>query len=162
VTARAFELAGEAAAGIRVVLGIPKMILLASGFTVDLVSEKIGSSFAGVSKKVSVQDIVVSVIIGVNPPEREEKQRVLVNVIFHEDPSFIKNVDYPRIISKLSKEMETSSYLTLEKFVMQIIRTSCLEHGNVRAVTVRAQKPSALSFAGSAGVEITRTPATFR
>jgi len=58
--------------------------------------------------------------------------------------------------------MEASSYLTLEKFVMQIVKTSCLEHENVRAVTVRAQKPSALGFARSSGVEITRTPATFR
>jgi len=103
VTARAFELAGEAAMEIRVVLSIPKMILLANGFTVDVVAEKIGTSFAGISKKVSVEDIVVPVIIGVNPPEREQKQRVLVNITFHEDPSFSQNVDYSRIISKLSK-----------------------------------------------------------
>jgi len=161
VTARAFELAGEAVVEVRVVLGIPKMILLASGFTVDVVAEKIGSSFAVVSKKILVEDIEVPVIIGVNPPEREEKQRVLVNVTFHEHPSFGKDVTYSRIISKLSKEMEVSSYLTLEKFVMQVIRTSCLEHENAKAVTVRAQKPSALSFARSSGVEITRTPSTF-
>jgi len=57
--------------------------------------------------------------------------------------------------------MEASSYLTLEKFVMEIIRSACLEHKSVKAVTARAQKPSALSFAQSSGVEITRTPATF-
>jgi dihydroneopterin aldolase len=103
VTACAFELAGEAALEVRVVLGIPKMILLASGFTVDVVAEKIGSAFAVVSKKISVEEIVVPMIIGVNPPEREEKQRVLVHITFHEDPSFSKNIDYSRIISKLFK-----------------------------------------------------------
>jgi len=60
----------------------------------------------------------------------------------------------------LQKDMEASSYLTLEKFVMQIVRAACLEHKTVKAVTARAQKPSALSFAQSSGVEITRAPAT--
>ena len=179
VTACAFELAGEAAAEVRVVLNVPKVILLASGFFVDVVTASDGSNLSVVSKKVSVGDIVVPVIIGVNPPEREAKQRVLVNVTFHEDPSSRKDVNYSSIISKLSKvsrptpvfgvrsqllllkEMEASSYLTLEKFVMQIVRSACIEHNTVKAVTARAQKPSALSFAQSSGVEITRAPATF-
>ena len=52
--------------------------------------------------------------------------------------------------------MESSSYLTLEAFVMQIIKTSCMCSDRIAAVTTRAQKPSALSFAESSGVEITR------
>ena len=103
VTACAFELAGEAVAEVRVVLNIPKVILLASGFFVDVVTARDGSNLTVVSRKVSVGDIVVPVIIGVNPPERKEKQRVLVNIAFHEDPSSSQDVDYSSIISKLSK-----------------------------------------------------------
>ncbi|KIM42033.1 hypothetical protein M413DRAFT_445214 [Hebeloma cylindrosporum] len=161
VTACAFELGGEAIAEVRVVLNIPKVILLANGFFVDVVTARDGPELAMVSKKVSIGDIVVPVIIGVNPPEREAKQRVLVNITFHEDPSSSKDVDYPCIVTKLSKDMEASSYLTLEKFVMEIIRSAFVEHNSVKAVTARAQKPSALSFAQSSGVEITRTHASF-
>ena len=103
VTACALELAGEAVAEVRVVLNIPKIILLSSGFFVDVVTARDGPNLTVVSKKVSVGDIVLPVIIGVNPPEREAKQRVLVNITFHEDPSSSRDVDYPGIISKLSK-----------------------------------------------------------
>jgi dihydroneopterin aldolase len=103
VTACAFELGGEPVTEVRVVLNIPKVILLASGFFVDVVTARDGSNFTVVSKKVSVGDIVVPVIIGVNPPEREAKQRVLVNITFHEDHTSGKDIDYSSIISKLSK-----------------------------------------------------------
>ena len=52
--------------------------------------------------------------------------------------------------------MESSSHLTLERFVMQVLETSCMCSNRIEAVTARAQKPSALSFAESSGVEITR------
>ena len=52
--------------------------------------------------------------------------------------------------------MESSSYLTLETFVMQIVKWSCMCSDRIEAVTARAQKPSALSFAESSGVQITR------
>ncbi|KAF8963226.1 Dihydroneopterin aldolase-domain-containing protein [Flammula alnicola] len=160
VTERAFELAGEAAAEVRVVLDVPKMILLASGFRVDVTTVK-GTPTLMSSKKVLVKDIILPVIIGINPPEREEKQRVVINIVFHENDSQSPAVDYREVISKLSKEIEASSYLTLEKFVMQIVRSSCLSSDKIAAVTARAQKPSALSFAQSSGVEITRRRETF-
>ena len=60
-----------------------------------------------------------------------------------------------------SQEIEVSSYLTLEKFVLQIVQSACLASEKSTAVTVRAQKPSALSFAQSSGVEITRPRTVF-
>ncbi|KDR78138.1 hypothetical protein GALMADRAFT_119053 [Galerina marginata CBS 339.88] len=161
VTERAFELAGEAAAEVRVVLDVPKMILLATGLSVDVTTAK--GTLGVLSKKVLVKDIVIPVIIGVNPPEREVKQRVVVNIIFHENTSSVSGPapNYQETVSRLSKDIEASSYLTLEKFVMQIVRSSCLSSERISAVTVRAQKPSALSFAQSSGVEITRRRESF-
>ena len=53
-------------------------------------------------------------------------------------------------------------YLTLEKMVWEIARITCRLLGEqAEKVTVRAQKPSALSFARSSGVEITRKLADF-
>ncbi|PPQ73913.1 hypothetical protein CVT26_006661 [Gymnopilus dilepis] len=161
VTNKACELAGDAAAEVRVVLDVPKLILLASGFSVDVTTVKQeDGSFLVSSKKVFVNDIIVPVIIGVNPPEREEKQRVVVNIVFYENTSAPERKaalpNYTEIISRISKDIEASSYLTLEKFVMEIVRTACLSSEKIYAVCARAQKPSALSFARSSGVEITR------
>lgn len=57
--------------------------------------------------------------------------------------------------------MEATSYLTLEKFVMDVVRMGCLSSDALRGVTARAQKPSALTFAHSSGVEITRERSAF-
>lgn len=44
---------------------------------------------------------------------------------------------------------------------MEIVRTACLSSEDIDEVMVRAQKPSALSFAHSSGVQITRNRAVF-
>jgi len=157
VTERAFDLAGEAAAAVRVVVGVPRMILLAAGFSVDITTlNDQAKSFA--TKQVLIKDLVLPVIIGVNPAERKSKQRVKVNIIFHENTSSSSStvVNYQQVVAQLCQEMELSSYLTLETFVMQILKTSCMCSDRIEAVTARAQKPSALSFAESSGVELTR------
>lgn len=175
VTEVALSLAGEAASQVRVVVDVPKFILLAAGFSVD------GTTKGNVRfpVKVSVKDLILAVIIGVNPPEREAKQQVIINLVFVEVPEFHQPIDYVGIIGKISKvhpsfrlplakssrrvlqSIEASSYLTLEKFVFEIVRAACLSSDALQVVTVRAQKPSALSFAHSSGVEITRPRASF-
>jgi len=87
--------------------------------------------------------------------ERKSKQRVKVNLIFHENTSSTV-VNYQQIVAQLCQEIESSSYLTLEAFVMQILKTSFMCSDRIEAVTACAQKPSALSFAESSGVQITR------
>jgi hypothetical protein len=44
---------------------------------------------------------------------------------------------------------------------MEIVRGACLASDRIDAVTVRAQKPSALSLARASGVQITRRRADF-
>lgn len=102
VSDAAFSLAGEAVAGVRVVLSVPKMVLLASGFSVDVTTLK-GPANVVTEKKVLVEDIIMPVLIGVNPPERESKQRVIINIIFYEKPDAGGAVNYREIISKVVK-----------------------------------------------------------
>ena len=89
VTERAFDLAGDAAVAVRVTVGAPKMILLAAGFSVDIVTIVNDQSKSTIiaSKRVLIKDLDLPVIIGVNPAERKSKQRVKVNLIFHENAS---------------------------------------------------------------------------
>ncbi|EDR09560.1 uncharacterized protein LACBIDRAFT_318745 [Laccaria bicolor S238N-H82] len=164
VAQEALKLAGNAADEVRVVVDIPKLILLAGGFAVDYTIPHPSYPLASPgTKKVYVKELILPVIIGVNPPERESKQRVITSITFYERKGLggADPVDYQKIVCDLTKELEASSYLTLEKFVMHVVRSGCLASEAIEAVTARAQKPSALSFAHSSGVEITRARSVF-
>ena len=104
VTERAFDLAGEAAAAVRVTVGVPKMILLAAGFSVDITTVN-DQSKSLATKRVLIKDLVLPVIIGVNPAERKSKQRVKINIIFHENTSSSSTssavVNYQQVVAQL-------------------------------------------------------------
>ncbi|KAG6916073.1 hypothetical protein DXG01_008547 [Tephrocybe rancida] len=177
VNVEAAALAGPAVEEVRVVVNLPKQVLLAEGFLVDTMTSMKDKT---TSRNVKIQNLVLPVLIGVNPPEREAKQRVITNIVFHERPGMSADprplVDYPAVVTEIVKVrqlcttcyqgflylrigwkgIDASAYLTLEKFVMKIVRTACLASEEIESVTVRSQKPSALSFANTSGVEITR------
>ena len=104
VTELAFDLAGDAAAAVRVTVGAPKMILLAAGFSVDITTIMKDQPVV-TSKRVLIKDLVLPVIIGVNPAERRSKQRVKVNLIFHENTTSSASstvvVNYQQLVSQL-------------------------------------------------------------
>ena len=105
VTELAFDLAGEAAAAVRVTVGAPKMILLATGFSVDIstIMKDQPKSTIVASKRVLIKDLILPVIIGVNPAEKKSKQRVKVNLIFHENSSSAWStvVNYQQVVAQL-------------------------------------------------------------
>ena len=178
VTEEGFQLGGEVVVEVKVKVELSKMILLAAGFSVEVTTaRKIKREDVGM--KVSVTGVILAVIIGVNPPERKAKQRVITDIILLEragspwvdyerivakifEVSIFHDILYLHIFSSYKQNIENSSYLTLEKFVLEVARTCCLSSDFTESVTVRAQKPSALTFARTSGVEITRNPSHFR
>jgi dihydroneopterin aldolase len=111
VTEQAFDLAGEAAAAVRVIVGAPKMILLAAGFSVDIITVVNDQSKSIASKRVLIKDLVLPVIIGVNPAERKSKQRVKINLIFHENTSSVSStvVNYQQVVAQLCQASSACS-----------------------------------------------------
>ncbi|KAJ7780559.1 tetrahydrobiopterin biosynthesis enzymes-like protein [Mycena maculata] len=105
-----------------------------------------------------IQDLRTTVIIGVNPPEREAKQTVLLNLRFHnlDWGKLVGTQSWQHIHAVLVKAVESTEYLTLEAFVAEVASVACHQIDGVDGVTVRAQKPSALTTAHSSGVQITR------
>jgi dihydroneopterin aldolase len=101
VTQKAFALAGENVDAVRVIIGLPKQILLANYFEVEVITPR-GKDSLQQAARVSVKDLVIPVLIGVNPPERLAKQKVITNIIFCEK-SGIHQVDYPAIIKQISE-----------------------------------------------------------
>ncbi|GBE87030.1 hypothetical protein SCP_1002760 [Sparassis crispa] len=155
-----FQFAGDAAERVHIVIVSAKLIPLTGEFVFEMSSPPSGSSLDS-RVRVSLRDLVLPAIIGVNPPEREAKQRIVTSITVRENPFHPTPVDYPAIVSAVSKHIEASAYQTLEKFVLDVVRLVCLSSDAIEGVTVQAKKPSALSFADAAGVQISRERSAF-
>ncbi|OMH81563.1 Folic acid synthesis protein fol1 [Zancudomyces culisetae] len=118
---------------------------------------------------VSVIDLKLSVILGVNTWERYEKQNILVGMTIHvekneekelgQSQGFVikKNQDIRKLVDRVSKYTEErTNYLTVEALAVAIARVAIMEH-KVNKITVSIKKPSALMFAECSAVTITRT-----
>jgi FolB domain-containing protein len=112
--------------------------------------------------KILIKDLLLRCIIGVNEFERHEKQDVLVNVtIFFdlteaaETDDIRKTVDYKQITKDIIKLVESSEFFLIETLAERIAHV-CLKHERIIEVKVAVDKPGALRFARSVGVEIIR------
>ncbi|CAG8584448.1 3735_t:CDS:1 [Funneliformis caledonium] len=120
------------------------------------------------SDKIFVRDLKLNSIIGINPWEREEKQSVIVNLTIYprhkaesDKDHVIKPHNYRTIVRTISKHVEESKYKTIEAFATSVARIVIMEC-KVNKITIRVEKPSALMFAASAGIEITRSQSCFK
>ena len=115
--------------------------------------------------QIHIKDLLLRTIIGINDEERRNRQDVLINITLFTDlrPAGISDqigdaVNYRTITKQLIAMVETSSFFTVEKLVAEIAAI-CLADARVEAAQVRVEKPGALRFARSVGVEIYRTRA---
>lgn len=112
--------------------------------------------------RIIINDLGLRCIIGINPEERREKQDVVVNLSIYADlceagksDRFEDTIDYRAIKKRIVSLVETSQYFLVEALA-EAIAGICLENPAVQQVVVRVDKPSALRFARSVGVEISR------
>lgn len=117
--------------------------------------------------KIIVRDLLIRGIIGINPEERVKKQDILVNLVLYADigraaesDDIAHAVNYKEISKRVIDFVEASSYLLVEKLVTEIARMIVTEYP-VDRVEVRVEKPGALRFAKSVGIEIDRRRADF-
>lgn len=117
--------------------------------------------------KIIVRDLLLRGVIGLNEWERHVRQDIVINLEIHGDmraagesdrPETILN--YRTITKSIVEHVEASSYSLVEALATAIARICVVEHGAARAI-VRVEKPGALRFARSVGVEIERTAADF-
>mgnify|MGYP001117343872 CR=1 FL=1 len=118
--------------------------------------------------KIFVKDLLVRGIIGINPEERIKLQDILINMILYADTrdaartdDIDKAVNYKSITKRIIEHVETSSDYLVEKLVNDIAEIVLTEFDGVERVQVRVEKPGALRFARSVGIEIERTAADF-
>jgi len=112
--------------------------------------------------RILIKDLRARCILGINDDERREKQDVVVNLALAADlrkagksDRFEDAVDYRALKKRILAMVEGSSYYLVEGLAERIAEM-CLEHPRVAQAQVTVEKPSALRFARSVGVEITR------
>lgn len=112
--------------------------------------------------RIHIRDLLVRCIVGIYEGERLEKQDVIINITLHADlrkacqsDSLEDTVDYKAIKKKVIAAVEASSFLLVERLAERIAEV-CLDNPKVCRATVLVEKPGALRFARTVGVEITR------
>jgi dihydroneopterin aldolase/2-amino-4-hydroxy-6-hydroxymethyldihydropteridine diphosphokinase/dihydropteroate synthase len=113
-----------------------------------------------------IRDLKLNCIIGINPWERLEKQIVFLNITLYlnlnqdflmdvKEDRVRKQNNYRTIVRVISQFVENSTFKTVEALVYSVADV-ILNQCHIPKTTVRIEKPSALGFAKSAGVEITK------
>lgn len=115
--------------------------------------------------QIQIKDLLLRTIVGINEEERHNRQDVLINITLYSDTraagasdEIEDAVNYRTITKQVIKRVEESSFYLVEKMAAEIAAI-CLQDPRVGAVDVRVEKPGALRFARSVGVEIHRTRA---
>ena len=113
--------------------------------------------------KVIIRDLLARGIIGVNDWERKRPQDILINITIFTDTRRAADTDhindcvnYSTVSKKVLAHAETAQRLTVEALANDLAKL-CLEENGVQKVTVRVEKPGAVRFAASVGVEIQRS-----
>ncbi len=112
--------------------------------------------------RIVIRDLLVRCIIGVNDEERRGKQDVLINLEISTDlrkagksDRFEDTVDY-RGLKKRILAMAEGSRFHLVEALAEAVAAICIDEPAVSEVKVLVEKPGALRFAKSVGVEIIR------
>jgi FolB domain-containing protein len=117
--------------------------------------------------KILIKDLVARGIIGIDSWERSTTQEILINIVIYTDLKTAGQTDriedttsYSQVAQKIVRHAETARRFTVEALAADIAWL-CLEETSINRVDVRVEKPGAVRFASSVGVEITRTREDF-
>jgi len=113
--------------------------------------------------KVIIKNLLARGIIGVHDWERKRAQNILINITMFTDTRFAGQTDnlddcinYSTMSKKILAHAESVNRLTVEALANDLAKI-CLEEKGVQKVIVSVEKPGAVRFAESVGVEIERS-----
>ncbi len=112
--------------------------------------------------RILIKDLLARCIIGANEAERHDRQNVIVNLVLWTDLSkggksdrIADTLDYRTVRNAVMDMVESSKFHLIEALAERIAEV-CLAEPRVQKVRVTVEKPSALRFGKSVGVEIER------
>ncbi len=113
--------------------------------------------------QIFIKDLTARGIIGLNDWEREKEQEIVMNVTLWADlraaaatDSLEGSPNYRTIAKRLLAHAQEAQRYTLEA-LGEDLAAICLSESGVERVRVRVEKPGALRFSTSVGVEIERS-----
>ena len=113
--------------------------------------------------KVFIKDLSALGIIGVYDWEREQPQDILINITIETDTHQAGQtddiedcIDYDALSKRVLTHVESNQRLTVEALAEDIAKI-CLQENKAERVFIRLEKPGAVRFAKSVGVEINRS-----
>ena len=113
--------------------------------------------------RILIKDLMLRCVIGISDEERREKQDVLINLVLWTDlrPAIASDrledmVDYSAVKKQIIRLVE-ESHDHLAETLADRIANLCLQQPAVQQVQVTLEKPTALRFAHSVGVELIRS-----
>lgn len=113
--------------------------------------------------QIFIKDLLIRGVIGISDREREQPQDILVNIVIYSDikkagetDNVEDSVNYRTVAKKVLAHVEKVQRYTVEALATDIAGLVLSEKGVVK-VSVRVEKPGAVRFSRSVGVEIERT-----
>ena len=113
------------------------------------------------SDRIHVRDLRLQTVLGVHDWERESPREVIVNLVLEADLSaaartdeLAETVDYGDLCRHLLAHAAEARYRLIEALAGSIARLVLDRYLSVQAVTVRVDKPGAVSEARSVAVEL--------
>ena len=112
--------------------------------------------------QVFINDLLVRGVIGISDQERAHPQDIVINIVFFTDikeasksDSIADCVNYRSMAKKVIAYVEKANRYTVEALA-EDISNLLLSEDQVQKVRVRVEKPGAVRFSRSVGVEIER------
>jgi FolB domain-containing protein len=113
--------------------------------------------------KVFIKDLLVRGVIGVSDRERAQPQDIVINITMLSDiqkggrsDDIADCVNYRTVAKKVMAYAEKAAKFTVEALATDIAEL-VLEDERITTVVVRVEKPGAVRFSKSVGVEIERS-----
>jgi FolB domain-containing protein len=112
---------------------------------------------------VFIEDLLVRGVIGVSERERSQPQEIIINIALYTDISeggrtddIEKCVNYRTVSKAIIAFAESVGRFTVEALATDLAQI-CLDFSGVQEVKIRVEKPGAVRFSKSVGVEIHRS-----
>jgi dihydroneopterin aldolase/D-erythro-7,8-dihydroneopterin triphosphate epimerase len=116
-----------------------------------------------VADEIHIKDLLLRTIIGVTEDERRDRQDVLINITLWvdtraagESDKMEDSVNYRTVTKRVIQLVQASHFNLVEKLAAEIAHI-CLDDPRVERARVTVEKPGALRFARSVGVQIERS-----
>ena len=115
---------------------------------------------------IHIDNLRAYAILGIHPHERTQRQPVVLNAQLHVDTrpaahsdAIQDAVDYATLTDRLVAHLEASSDQLIERLLDDLVRLIFAEFPAVQRLRLRLDKPAALRFADSVGIEVERSRA---